>query len=67
MLCDKYLSDKMAKEALLKPLVLGILFGIFGFVIGSLLTSTGVFPALEWANIGLFVGFVFGFAKDFLE
>ena len=47
-----------------KKLILSILFGIGGFIIGTLLTGTAVFPSLAFDKIGLLVGVLFGFFAD---
>ena len=47
-----------------KKLLLAGLFGIFGFIIGTLLTGTAVFPGLAWDKIGLLIGVLFGGFAD---
>jgi len=40
---------------------LGIIFAILGYIIGSLIAVTGVFPTtIQWDNILLFLGLVVG-------
>ena len=48
-------------------LLLAILFAIVGYIIGTLLTLTGVFPAsINFAAIGTLVGALIGGFKDFI-
>ena len=46
---------------------LGILGGLVGYILMSLMADMGVFPSLAWANIGLFVGVIFGAFHSELE
>ena len=41
----------------------GIVFGVIGAIFGHLLTATALFPDLEWAYIGLFLGSIYGLVK----
>jgi len=52
------------KSNILQRLGLGIVFGIFGFILGTILGTIGIFPALQWGPIGLFLGIIFGAFKD---
>jgi hypothetical protein len=52
---------------LLQKLGLGIIFGIFGFILGTILGTIGIFPTLEWGAIGLLLGIFFGAFKDELD
>jgi hypothetical protein len=51
-------------SGLLQKLGLGIVFGIFGFILGTILGSIGIFPTLQWGPIGLLLGIFFGAFKD---
>lgn len=59
----------MAKEdkPLIKMLGFGILGGIFGYILGYLLNWIEIFPDLEWAKIGLFVGVALGLFSKYLK
>ena len=46
---------------------LGILGGLVGYILMFLMADMGVFPSLAWANIGLFVGVIFGAFHSELE
>jgi len=49
----------MAKKLMAR--MLGAVFGgVLGFIIGTLLTGTSIFPTLAWDKILLFVGLLFG-------
>lgn len=52
------------KGSLLQRIGLGIIFGIFGFILGTILGSIGIFPVLQWGPIGLFLGILLGAFKD---
>jgi hypothetical protein len=52
------------KGSLLQRIGLGIIFGIFGFILGTILGSVGIFPALNWGPIGLLLGVFLGAFKD---
>ena len=47
-----------------KLIIYGAVGGIGGFILGSLLEATEVFPELAWAEIFLFLGVLFGAFKD---
>ena len=57
----------MAREVKFgSSIITAILMGIAGYILGLLLSETGVFPSLPWENIGLFVGVLFGAFKDYI-
>jgi len=56
----------MAKE-LGFSLLWGIVGGIIGFILATLLDSTGIFPIASLPQIGLFLGVLAGAFKDKLE
>jgi len=49
-----------AKPKLGARIFLGILGGIVGYILMFLMADMGIFPSLAWANIGLFLGVIFG-------
>lgn len=58
---EKYMADKLGIG---KKLIFAGLFGIFGFIIGTLLGGTAIFPTLAWDKIGLLIGVLFGAFAD---
>lgn len=56
-----------SNDSLLRKLGLAIIFGIFGFILGTVLGSIGIFPVLQWGPIGLLLGIFFGAFKDELD
>jgi hypothetical protein len=38
----------------------GIVIGIFGYILGSVLATIGIFPVLKWDDIGLLLGILVG-------
>ena len=57
----------MAKMDLGSKLFSGLIYGIAGFILGTVFTYTDIFPYLSWEYIGLFLGIIFGAFKDSLE
>lgn len=50
----------LGNKTLIQRILLGTVFGIFGFIIGTILANMGIFPTLQWANIVLFLGVLLG-------
>ena len=48
-------------------IALGVLGGLAGYILMYLMAYMDIFPNLEWARIGLFVGVVFGLFHKELE
>lgn len=44
-----------------------IIFGFVGYILGTILGDTAIFPTLMWDKIGLFIGVLYGAFKDELE
>ena len=59
----------MVKEeyGILKMLVGGAIGGIIGYILGTLLDGMAIFPSLEWAQIGLFLGVLAGAFGKYLK
>jgi hypothetical protein len=51
-------------SGLLQKIGMAIVFGIFGFILGTILGSVGIFPTLAWGQIGLLLGVFIGAFKD---
>ena len=60
------MADK--KGSFLARIIVALALGIFGYIIGTLLTSTAIFPeSLLLAEIFLFLGFTTGLFLDKIE
>jgi hypothetical protein len=57
-------KDMAQNTSLLSKLGLGIVFGILGYILGTILGSVGIFPELAWGPIGLLLGVFYGAFKD---
>lgn len=51
-------------KSLFQRILGGLVLGIFGFILGTILATIGIFPTLQWANISLLLGVLVGAFYD---